>query len=295
MSARIRRKSKRSATSLARQNENGTALDDNVLSAVTKILQANDRLTEQLHIAESKLHEQAEQIKLHAAHALTDSLTGLGNRRAFDFELARRVSEFERHGATFCLLLLDVDHFKKFNDAHGHLAGDEVLRTIGRTLKTAVRTADFVARYGGEEFGIIVPQTAITAALAGAERVRTEVERAECQFDGKNLHVTVSIGLRKWSPLKVPRSWCKRPIKRCTQPSKEAATRCNSSKGSPRRRKRWRFRRSRNPTRNYGQCVATTRGPTRKLDCPIEPHFVKTFTVGWPKPNGMATACRSFC
>ncbi len=177
------------------QKQSGAAPDAKVLTAVTKILEANQRLSEQLHTAESKLLEQAEEIKLHATHAMTDALTGLGNRRAFDHEMSRRISEFERYGTSFCLLMLDVDHFKKFNDTHGHLAGDEVLRMVGKSLQASVRESDFVARYGGEEFGVIVPQSTFTKALAGAERVRAAIERAECKFEGKTLHVTASIGV----------------------------------------------------------------------------------------------------
>jgi diguanylate cyclase len=180
---------------LSAQKQNGSAPETKVLSAVTKILEANERLSEQLQTAESKLVEQAEEIKLHATHAMTDALTGLGNRRALDHEIARRIAEFHRYGTPFTLLMLDVDHFKKFNDTHGHLAGDEVLRLVGRILQSAVRTEDFVARYGGEEFAILATQTALTDALAAAERVRSSIEKGQCQFEGKKLHVAASVGL----------------------------------------------------------------------------------------------------
>jgi len=180
---------------LSAQQNDGNYQEVNVLEAVTKILEVNQRLELQLHSAESKLHEQAEQIKLHSANALTDALTGLGNRRAFDAELARRSAEFQRQGTAFCLLMLDVDHFKKFNDSHGHLAGDEVLRLVGRTLKSAARTSDFVARYGGEEFGVIMPQTTLPETPPCGERIRSAIEQAQCEFEGKKLRVTASIGI----------------------------------------------------------------------------------------------------
>jgi diguanylate cyclase len=189
---------------LSAQQSDGTEQEVNVLEAVTKILEVNQRLEQQLQSAESKLHEQAEQIKLHSANALTDALTGLGNRRAFDAELARRSAEFQRQGTTFCLLMLDVDHFKKFNDTHGHLAGDEVLRLVGRTLKSAVRTPDFVARYGGEEFGVIMPQTTLPETPPCGERIRAAIEQAECEFEGKKLRVTASIGIAQSLPRQSP-------------------------------------------------------------------------------------------
>ena len=178
-----------------RSNRTASRQDQGVLDAVSKILAANQQLEERLHSAESKLQQQAEQIKVHAANALTDALTGLANRRAFDAELARRVAENQRYGKSFCLMMLDIDHFKKFNDTHGHLAGDEVLRLVGRTLKSTVRTPDFAARYGGEEFAVIMPETALAEALHGGERVRLDIEKAECTFENKTLKVTSSIGL----------------------------------------------------------------------------------------------------
>jgi diguanylate cyclase len=180
---------------LSTPSKDGATSDVKVMSAVSKILEANQRLEEQLQNAESKLHEQAETIRIHAAQAMTDSLTGLGNRRAFDSELSRRIAEFERRGTALCLAILDVDHFKKFNDAHGHLAGDEVLRLVGETLKQAARSTDFVARYGGEEFAIVMPQANVVEALNGAERIRTAIQHAYCQFEGKELRVTASFGI----------------------------------------------------------------------------------------------------
>jgi diguanylate cyclase len=180
---------------LTAPREDGSVADPKVLSAVSKILEANQRLEQQLVSAESKLHEQAEQIRVHATQALTDALTGLGNRRAFDAELTRRIADFQRRGTPVCLTILDVDHFKKFNDAHGHLAGDEVLRMVGQTLKTSARASDFVARYGGEEFAVVMPQSTVVEAVQGAERIRADIEKALCKFEGKSLRVTASFGV----------------------------------------------------------------------------------------------------
>src|SRR5205807_6991032 len=118
---------------------------------------------------------------------MTDALTGAPNRRRFDAELTNRLAAWNAQHTPFCLMMLDVDHFKKFNDTHGHLAGDEVLRLVGKTLKAAVRSADFVARYGGEEFSVIMPQATLTQAVESADRVRKSIENAECSFEGKTL------------------------------------------------------------------------------------------------------------
>src|SRR6185295_20304286 len=95
----------------------------------------------------------------HAADARTDALTRLANRRAFDDELERRFNEWKRLRVPYTLLMADVDHFKKFNDTHGHQAGDEVLKGVAKTLKDTMREMDFVARYGGEEFAAVLPVT----------------------------------------------------------------------------------------------------------------------------------------
>ncbi|HEY2149023.1 MAG TPA: GGDEF domain-containing protein, partial [Pirellulales bacterium] len=166
-----------------------------VLGTVAQIIEANERLQQQLKTAEEKLHEQAQQIEAHAADAMTDSLTGAPNRRMFDVELTQRLAEWRRKQTPFCLMMVDVDHFKKFNDAHGHLAGDEVLRGVARSLRETLRDMDIVARFGGEEFAVIMPSTTLVESKAGAIRVCTGIENRQFDFDGKSLKVTVSGGL----------------------------------------------------------------------------------------------------
>jgi diguanylate cyclase len=178
--------------------ENGQ-LESVVIGSVAQIIQANGRLQEQLKSAEVKLQQQAHQIEVHAADALTDALTGGANRRAFDTELSRRLAEFQRRKTPFCLLMVDVDHFKKFNDVHGHLAGDEVLRGVARVLRATCREMDIVARYGGEEFAIIMPSTTLRDAQAGVLRVGKQVAETEFEFQGRMLKVTVSGGLAQAS------------------------------------------------------------------------------------------------
>jgi len=107
--------------------------------------------------------------------ALRDGLTGLSNRRAFGQRLALEMSRATRYGTPLSLLLLDVDHFKEYNDTFGHVAGDEVLRTLSQALHTQGRETDFFARYGGEEFAVILPQTGSTGALTLAERLHASL------------------------------------------------------------------------------------------------------------------------
>ncbi len=131
-------------------------------------------------------------------NSVTDSLTGLANRRYFDDALHAEFQRLNRSKAPLSLIMLDVDHFKMFNDTYGHLAGDECLRQIGMTLKIIVgRAPDIVIRYGGEEFVVVLPETDRPGALILAERIREAVETLEIPHTGSETadHVTVSLGV----------------------------------------------------------------------------------------------------
>jgi diguanylate cyclase len=171
-----------------------------VAAAARRLLQANSDLEERLAEAEDKLQEQARQIEVHVNEARTDPLTRLANRRAFDEEMGRRYAEFQRHGRPVSTMLVDIDHFKRFNDANGHQAGDEVLRGVAGVLRKTMRTMDLVARYGGEEFGIILPGTPIDDAKAAAERARQAIQGARFRFEGQELCVTASVGVAELQP-----------------------------------------------------------------------------------------------
>lgn len=122
---------------------------------------------------------------------VTDALTGLANRRAFESRLAEEVERARRYNTTLSLLMIDVDDFKGYNDAFGHPAGDEVLRQLAMLLLENVRASDLVTRYGGEEFAVIVPESEIYSALFLAERCRHTVEVVHWPHRG----ITVSIGV----------------------------------------------------------------------------------------------------
>ncbi|WP_370540642.1 GGDEF domain-containing protein [Azospirillum sp. INR13] len=132
--------------------------------------------------------------------ALSDPLTGLANRRAFFGAIDREVAGALRHDTPVSLLLLDIDHFKEVNDAHGHDVGDAVLVALSRVLQRGVRQSDLVARFGGEEFAILLPCTSLEGAFLLAERLRCAVSDCGVQHDGALLHVTVSIGVSTLSP-----------------------------------------------------------------------------------------------
>lgn len=133
--------------------------------------------------------------------AVTDELTGLYNRRHF-FEQAEHVLDTAlRHKRPLSLALLDVDHFKKVNDTHGHLVGDQVLRKIGALLIEMGRKSDVLARYGGEELILLMPETDREGALRAAEKLRAAVESLEIPMEsGGLLKVTTSVGVALYSP-----------------------------------------------------------------------------------------------
>ena len=128
--------------------------------------------------------------------AHTDPLTGLANRRHF-FEVAEaELARSQRYGTPLSVLMVDIDHFKEVNDAHGHRAGDRVLQQLARTCVEVLRAVDVVGRVGGEEFAILLPETATEGAADVAGRLREEVEASEvARAEGVPLRVTVSIGV----------------------------------------------------------------------------------------------------
>ena len=132
----------------------GEKTSDAVSVAMHKLLEANKQMQEKLESAEKRLQEQAKKMESYEEQALTDALTNIANRRAFDEFTQRQYHEFQRDGRPATVLMLDVDYFKKFNDTYGHAAGDEV-------LKRTMRDIYLVARYGGEEFSVVFPGTKI--------------------------------------------------------------------------------------------------------------------------------------
>jgi two-component system cell cycle response regulator len=148
-------------------------------------------LQEKLRDAQRKLEEQS----------ITDSLTGLKNRRFFDERLHEEFRRAQRYGDHLSLIMIDLDHFKDVNDRHGHPAGDLVLREAGALIRASIRDPDICARYGGEEFAVILPKTHMSGALAVAERVWRELgarEYAVAAADGeeaRKIRVTASLGI----------------------------------------------------------------------------------------------------
>ena len=132
--------------------------------------------------------------------ALIDPLTGLPNRAAWSERLDHEINQWQQHGNTLLLAMLDLDHFKRINDNYGHLAGDKVLKIIASVLRKRLRGTDFIARFGGEEFVLLMPDTVPTAGAKLLEKLRASIEACPFHFKGEPVTITISMGMTAFKP-----------------------------------------------------------------------------------------------
>ena len=168
-----------------------------LLGHVTGLMTANKQLQADLSYSAAQIEDQAQQIDRVRQEARTDALTSVANRKAFDEKFHLLHSTWDRRRKSYALILVDLDKFKRINDAYGHQAGDLVLKKVGECLKEWVRGSDFVGRYGGDEFAVLLPGAKLEVAMERAEtiRKRTAEETSHMGFGSGYVAVSVSIGV----------------------------------------------------------------------------------------------------
>ncbi len=182
-------------------SRNGTAVNDQDIRGESRGLRDGDRLSIGSTIlkfiqddTENQFHETIYRLKVE------DALTRIHNKRFLLEYLEREMSRSQRHKSPMSLLLYDIDHFKKINDTHGHLAGDYVLRDSAAVIKAMVRKEECFARYGGEEFALVQPEVSIAPATVVAEKIRKAIEGATFSFENQAIPCTVSVGVAELDP-----------------------------------------------------------------------------------------------
>ena len=175
---------------------------NNVLDNTNDMIKHNAELEKELERSSSMMEELKRDLEKVRKQALTDGLTNLANRKAFDDEIERVHAEATKQGQVFTIIILDIDHFKSFNDNYGHQVGDQVLRLVAKTLTDGVKGRDMAARYGGEEFALILPDTNLSGGTKVADSLRKNVQGKELinRNNGEVLgRITMSGGVAEYS------------------------------------------------------------------------------------------------
>lgn len=181
---------------------------EGVTRVIARLMEANRQLDSRLNEAENRLQEQSQMLRSQRVEARTDALTGLPNRRVFDEEIQRLFDEHRTSKRPSALIMIDIDHFKNFNDQYGHQAGDACLREVGKVIRSTVRgIGGIVARYGGEEFSVLLPGTQLFDAKVASQRLNRAIEALMIEFEETTLKVTASLGVATISQDASPAAW----------------------------------------------------------------------------------------
>lgn len=183
---------------------------DDLKSVIETLVQASRGMEKNSRQLEAKLEESRNQINtLNESleevrnESRTDALTDIPNRLAFDEKFTAETQAAEETQEELCLVLADIDHFKKFNDNHGHRTGDQVLKLVAHLLSSNVKGRDMAARFGGEEFAVLLPQTNLRAAVTVADQIREKVRTKELVKKSTNENlgtITLSLGVARYRP-----------------------------------------------------------------------------------------------
>lgn len=157
--------------------------------------QVADKLRKQLRGMENQCAELKKQVLEKHQQILSDPLTGIRNRLAYEEAINNEIDRFRRYNRPACLLMLDLDNFKHVNDTHGHSVGDKALQFVARILAKNVRSVDFLARYGGEEFVVILPELELIDAKQAAQKICQAVQANKLNIDGNTIQLSISGGI----------------------------------------------------------------------------------------------------
>jgi diguanylate cyclase len=169
-------------------------LKDSFVGEMQRVRQHSRTLQDELEEHRKNSIILAKKLEQSEAQALVDPLTNVLNRGAYNLKMGQMINEFKRYKEEWALLILDIDHFKIFNDDYGHQIGDKVLKSVAGTVRNAIRISDQIFRYGGEEFVVLLSRVDAKIASQLAEKICREVERDYFIDDDKKLKVTISIG-----------------------------------------------------------------------------------------------------
>lgn len=189
------------------------AIADRLLAATKDMEHNNKSLEEQLQSSKDQISKLNESLDTARQESRQDQLTGIANRKAFDETVKQMTAIAIEEEYELCILMGDIDHFKKFNDTYGHQTGDQVLRLVSSCLSSVLKGQDFAARYGGEEFVVLLPDTKLQAAITVANHIRKTVmsKKLVKKSTGESLGtVTMSFGAAKFQPGEAIDTWVHR-------------------------------------------------------------------------------------
>jgi len=186
---------------------------EEVLTETRLSMSNSNLLTERLNITTAQINDLKKDLEEAKREAKTDMLTNLSNRKAFDELLEKATRDSDASGLELCMIFCDLDLFKNINDKHGHLVGDQVLKVVANSLKSAVKGRDLVARYGGEEFAIVLLNTSLENVKKLAENIRAEMATKHIQRKDTREPlgpITMSFGVARYYPSEGPESFLQR-------------------------------------------------------------------------------------
>lgn len=185
-------------SSMNQRVQDGDVPREELLKMVGDMMETNRQLQQRLDNTEKKLESQTDQLASYLKEARTDGLTGLPNRKSFDKLTDDLYATWQKQQQTFCVGLIDIDHFKKINDTYGHPAGDAVLKQVANTLQAELSNLVCVARYGGEEFSVLATSPLMDAASL-LDQLRATLAKIQIEHDGQFIDVTLSAGVAEIS------------------------------------------------------------------------------------------------